>query len=51
MCLSNELREYVVAHELCHLEEMNHSKDFWQLVKKTVPNYKELRKELKNARI
>lgn len=51
MCLSNELREYVIAHELCHLEEMNHSKQFWRLVEKTIPNYKELRRELKNLKV
>ena len=50
-CLSNDLQEYVVAHELCHLQEMNHSKDFWALVEKTVPNYKELRAQLKNINI
>ncbi len=42
-----ELIEYVVIHELCHLKHMNHSKEFWSLVEKYVPNYKECRKELK----
>lgn len=42
------LAEYVVVHELCHLKEMNHSPDFWKLVAKIFPNYKELSKELKN---
>ncbi|MGI9461844.1 MAG: M48 family metallopeptidase [Alphaproteobacteria bacterium] len=31
---------YLVAHEVCHLCEANHSKDFWALVKKIFPNYK-----------
>lgn len=39
--------DYVVVHEMCHLAEMNHSKKFWQLVARTVPNYMQLRKELK----
>lgn len=46
--LADELAEYVVAHELCHLQEMNHSARFWKLVARTVPNYLILRKQLKN---
>jgi predicted metal-dependent hydrolase len=39
--------DYVVAHEMCHLIEMNHSKDFWQLVERAVPHYKKVRDWLK----
>ena len=39
--------EYVCLHEICHLKYMNHSKDFWDMVKKYMPNYKEIEKELK----
>jgi predicted metal-dependent hydrolase len=42
-----EVIEYVVIHELCHLKEMNHSKDFWNLVQTYVPNYKTHRNVLK----
>lgn len=38
--------EYVVIHEICHLKEKNHGKNFWSLVEKFCPNYKEIRKEL-----
>ena len=40
--------EYVIFHELCHLVYPNHSKDFWNLVEKYVPNYKVFRKDMKN---
>lgn len=39
--------DYVVVHELCHIKHMNHSKEFWKCVETILPNYKELRKELK----
>jgi len=43
-----EVIDYVIIHELCHLKEMNHSDKFWKLVGDFCPDYKELRKELKN---
>lgn len=46
--LEDELADYLVVHELCHLKELNHSQDFWALVEKTIPNYKTLRKKLRN---
>lgn len=39
--------DYVIAHELSHLIVPNHSKEFWLLVGKVIPNYKELRKEMR----
>lgn len=45
--LSPDLADYIIVHELCHLQEMNHSVDFWNLVGRTIPNHKELRRELK----
>ena len=32
--------EYVVAHEVAHLVEMNHSDAFWQVVADLMPDYK-----------
>jgi predicted metal-dependent hydrolase len=38
---------YVVAHELAHLKEMNHSPKFWAWVEKLCPDYSAARQELK----
>lgn len=43
-----EVLDYVVVHELCHLIEMNHSKQFWNAVERTIPDYKVHRKWLKD---
>lgn len=41
------LLDYVVVHELCHLEHMNHSASFWSAVASFLPDYLRLRKMLK----
>ena len=40
-------REYVVVHELAHLVEMNHSKRFYEIIAKILPDYKYRKKLLK----
>jgi len=35
-----EIIDYVVVHELCHLRIKNHSKEFYNLVKSILPEYK-----------
>jgi predicted metal-dependent hydrolase len=50
MFLPDNLANYVVAHEICHLKEMNHSRNFWNLLAKSIPDYYKLRKELKNQK-
>lgn len=44
---SPHLIDYVVAHELAHLNEMNHSPRFWATVGRVFPDYVEARNELK----
>lgn len=46
--LSERYLDYIIIHELCHLKEFDHSKRFWDLVKKKCSDYKNLRKEIRN---
>ena len=49
--LPSSLADYIIVHELCHLKEMNHGERFWSLVEKQMPQYKQLRKELKKYQL
>ena len=49
--LPDHLAEYLVAHELCHLAQMNHGQQFWDLVGETIPDYKEMRAQLRKMRM
>ena len=49
--LPEELRDYVILHELCHLKYLNHGKGFHALLEKVCPGHRELAKELKQYRI
>lgn len=42
------LAEYVVAHEVAHLVELNHSPRFWALVETLIPGHATLRRELED---
>lgn len=45
--LPPQVADYIIVHELCHLGEFNHSKRFWNLVAKTIPDYAAMRKQLR----
>ncbi len=37
--LPSELQDYLIVHELCHLQEMNHGRKFWNLVREMIPDH------------
>ena len=41
MMMPEEVIDYVIVHELCHLIEMNHSKKFWSWVGTICPDYRQ----------
>jgi len=45
------LIDYVVAHEMAHLVEMNHSPRFWKVVERLCPDYRSARDELKRLAV
>ena len=46
--LPKHLVEYVLHHELTHLEHLNHSGRFWSSFTRVLPNCRELRREMKS---
>jgi hypothetical protein len=44
-----ECIEYLVVHELCHLEHHNHGRDYYRLLEELLPDWKERRKKLKHS--
>lgn len=49
--LPAHLADYIIVHELCHLQELNHSPNFWALVSRAIPNHRELRRELQRMKL
>ena len=45
--LSRQLVEYVLHHELTHLDHMNHSPIFWSSLSNAAPNFMKLRNEIR----
>lgn len=49
LTFSQSAQDYLIIHELSHLLQMNHSKNFWHLVSLGCPNHKQIRKSLKSS--
>lgn len=47
--LPEKMQDYIVAHELCHLKEFNHSKQFWKSLAAIIPDYVAIRGELRKS--
>lgn len=48
--LPDNIIDAIIVHELCHMKYKNHNKDFYDLVARYIPNYKEIDKWLKKKR-
>lgn len=46
--LPEKYAEYIIVHELCHLQEFNHSRKFWDLVAVAVPDCRKIARDLRN---
>lgn len=44
-----DLIRYALIHELCHTERMNHSKEFWAIVRDHEPDFRALDDKLRSA--
>lgn len=49
--LPQELQDYVMLHELCHLRYLNHGPQFHALLESVCPGHRELARELKKIRL
>lgn len=43
---SKECIDYVIAHELCHMNHKNHDKKFYNLLEKKFPNWRKVKEKL-----
>ncbi len=49
--LPEELQDYVMLHELCHLKYMNHGPKFHALLEELCPGHREAAKKIKNYKL
>jgi predicted metal-dependent hydrolase len=50
MLMPDEVRDYVLIHELMHLRRLDHSRHFWRLVAHACPGYQDARRWLRENR-
>lgn len=46
--LPHKIIDYIIIHELSHLLEFNHSKNFYKIIESIMPDYKKFREQLKD---
>ena len=51
MRLPEDLRDYVMLHELCHLKHMNHGPEFRALLESVCPDHRTLRSRLRDYKL
>ena len=51
VALPTDVIRYVILHELAHFIEPNHSKEFYELIEKFMPNYNKHRKYLRTIKL
>jgi predicted metal-dependent hydrolase len=49
--VNKSLIDYVILHELCHLRELNHSRAFYALLDRVVPDWRALRAKLNKSEV
>ena len=49
--LPEELRDYVILHELVHTRHKNHSREFWRELDRSVGDAKSLQRHLRKFRL
>lgn len=49
--LPDDLRDYVLLHELCHLRYLNHGPEFHSLLESLCPNHRNLARQLKDYKL
>ena len=48
--MPDDVRDYVLIHELMHLRRLDHSRHFWRLVAHACPGYQDARQWLRDNR-